>query len=50
MMVYKGEFSVKYHLSESFTHFTYFEAISVDENQEKLGVVYIPPGNNQNKN
>ena len=36
-------FSVKYHLSESFTHLTYFEAISLMKTKKNWGVVYIPP-------
>ena len=40
---------VKYHRSESFLHFTYFEAIPC-ENQEKPGGGLSPSGENQNRN
>ena len=40
---------VKYHRSESFIHFTYFEAIPC-ENQEKPGGGLSPSGENQNRN
>ena len=40
---------VKYHRSESFLHFTYFEAIPC-ENQEKPGGGLSPSGENENRN
>ena len=40
---------VKYHRSESFIHFTYFEAIPC-ENQEKPGGGLSPSAENQNRN
>ena len=40
---------VKYHRSESFIHFTYFKAISLVKTKKNRGVVYLPPGKNQNR-
>ena len=42
---------MKYHRSESFIHFTYFEAISVMVKTKKnRGGSLSPPGKNQNRN
>ena len=34
---------VKYHCSESFIYFTYFESISLVKTKKTGGVVYLPP-------
>ena len=41
---------IKYHRSESFIDFTYFEAISLVKTKKNWGVVYLPPEKNQNRN
>ena len=41
---------VKYHRSESFIHFTYFEAISLVKTKKNRGGGLSPPGKNQNRN
>ena len=40
---------VKYHRSENFIHFTYLEAISLVKTKKNRGVVFFPPGKNQNR-
>ena len=41
---------VEYHRSESFIHFSYFEAISLVKTKKNRGAGLSPPGKNKNRN